>query len=82
MTQSFSRGTTPYDNSVCEAFFSILKQEEFYRSKYKSEQDLRRSIYRFMLFYNTKRPHSLLRYRTPDAYEASYFKRINENAKS
>ena len=82
VSQSFSRGATPYDNSVCETFFSILKQEEFYRSKYKSEQDLRRSIFRFMLFYNTKRPHSLLRYRTPDAYEATYFKRINENVKS
>ena len=34
-----------------------------------------------MLFYNTKRPHSLLRYRTPDAYEAAYFKRINESEK-
>ena len=43
---------------------------------------MNKSDFAIMLFYNTKRPHSLLRYRTPDAYEAAYFKRINESAKS
>ena len=36
--QSFSRKSTPYDNSVCEAFFKLLKQEELYRTNYKSEK--------------------------------------------
>lgn len=76
--QSFSRGGMPYDNSVCESFFSIYKQEEYYRTNYRSETEVKKGINEFMNFYNTKRPHSLLRYRTPDAYEAEYF-RIHED---
>ena len=72
--QSFSRGGMPYDNSVCESFFGIYKQEEYYRTNYRSETEVKKGINEFMNFYNTKRPHSLLRYRTPDAYEAEYFR--------
>lgn len=73
--QSFSRGGIPYDNSVCESFFGIYKQEEFYRTNYRSEMEVKKGINSFMNFYNTKRPHSLLRYRTPDDHEAAYFKK-------
>lgn len=31
VTQSFSKASTPYDNSVVESFFSSLKREELYR---------------------------------------------------
>lgn len=72
--QSFSRGGMPYDNSVCESFFSIYKQEEYYRTNYRSETEVKKGISEFMNFYNTKRPHSILRYRTPDAHEAEYFR--------
>ncbi len=77
--QSFSRPGIPYDNSVCESFFSIFKQEEFYRRSYKTEVELKKGINDFMTFYNTKRPHTLLRYRTPDVYEAIYFNKQTEN---
>lgn len=76
--QSFSRAGMPYDNSVCESFFGIYKQEEFYRTNYKTETDVKKGITKFMSFYNTKRPHSLLRYRTPDAHEAEYFSKHND----
>lgn len=36
VTQSFSRAYLPYDNSVMESFFSSLKREELYRTKYHS----------------------------------------------
>ena len=72
--QSFSRAGMPYDNSVCESFFGIFKQEEFYRTNYRSEIEVKKGINSFMKFYNSERPHSLLRYRTPDAYEAEYFR--------
>lgn len=74
--QSYSRSGVPYDNSVCESFFSIYKQEEFYRKDYGSEAAVKRGINNFMLFYNSKRPHSLLRYRNPNAYEEEYYNRI------
>ncbi len=77
--QSFSASDVPYDNSVCESFFSIYKQEEFYRKDYTSEAAVKRGINEFMLFYNSKRPHSLLRYRNPNAYEEEYFNKFKEN---
>lgn len=58
--QSFSRTGTPYDNSVCESFFSNLKQEELYRHEYKSAEEMKRSINKYMALYNEKRPHSIL----------------------
>jgi len=65
--------------SVCESFFSIYKQEEFYRKDYRSEADVKKGINDFMLFYNTKRPHSVIRYRTPNAYEEEHFNKIEKN---
>ncbi len=77
--QSFSRAGMPYDNSVCESFFGIYKQEEFYRTNYKTETEVKKGINNFMNFYNTKRPHSLLRYRTLDAHEAEYFSKHKDS---
>lgn len=73
--QSFSRAHTPYDNSVCESFFGGMKREELYRTNYKSEKELQQSIKNYIDFYNTKRPHTLLRYRTPDKTEADFLSR-------
>ena len=75
LTQSFSRGGNPYDNSVIESFFANMKSEELYRVKYKSEKELKRSIDLYIKFYNEKRPHSMIRYQTPTNYDNAYFKR-------
>jgi transposase InsO family protein/transposase-like protein len=71
--QSFSRAHVPYDNSVCESFFGNMKREELYRTNYKSENELKESIKKYIEFYNSERPHSMLRYRTPDKAEADFF---------
>ncbi len=65
VTQSFLRAHLPYDNSVMESFFSSLKREELYRTKYRSEKELRTAIDNYMLFYNEKRPHAKNSYKTP-----------------
>ncbi|MBQ2736285.1 MAG: IS3 family transposase [Clostridia bacterium] len=71
--QSFSRAYTPYDNSVVESFFSSLKREELYRTKYRSDKEFKKAVADYMIFYNTQRPHSNNNYRTPDAKEAEYY---------
>ena len=76
--QSFSRKGVPYDNSVCESFFKSLKQEELYRTNYKSEKHLRRSLGEYIIFYNEKRPHSYLRNRTPNKAEADYYYNLSK----
>ncbi len=73
--QSFSRTHNPYDNSVCESFFKNFKQEEIYRKDYSSEKEMLCSITRYMEFYNNERPHTIIGYKTPNKYEAEYYKR-------
>lgn len=77
ITQSFSRPHIPYDNSVVESFFKSLKAEELYRRKYRSERDFKESIAKYMTFYNFERPHSILKYWTPDKWEQKYWNKIN-----
>lgn len=73
VTQSFSRAHVPYDNSVMESFFSSLKREELYRTKYRSDGDFRAAVDRYMTFYNEVRPHVKNAYKTPLAKEQEYY---------
>ena len=72
VTQSFSKPGVPYDNSVMETFFSSMKQEELYRYNYRSEREFRAAVDRYIDFYNTKRPHKTLHYKTPVQKEENY----------
>ena len=79
--QSFSKKAVPYDNAVCESFFRSLKQEELYRTNYRSEKHLRRSLGEYIIFYNEKRPHTYLNYRTPNKAEADFYHYISQKEK-
>lgn len=72
VTQSFSRAHIPYDNSVMESFFSNLKREELYRTKYRSENEFRTAVDRYIVFYNERRPHAKNGYKTPLKKEVDY----------
>lgn len=72
ITHSFSRAYVPYDNSVMESFFSSFKREELYRTKYRSEADFYKAVDNYIDFYNTKRPHKKLHYKTPQQKEEEY----------
>lgn len=79
VTQSFSKAYTPYDNSVMESFFSNLKREELYRSKYRSENEFRAAVDKYMVFYNEQRPHATNQYKTPAQKESEFFRKPEEN---
>ena len=70
--RSFSRPYVPYDNSVIESFFASMKREELYRNKYRNEPELYKAIDDYMVFYNSRRPHSKLQYKTPEQKEQEY----------
>ncbi len=72
IVQSFSKTGSPQDNAVAEAFFSSMKKEELYRTNYKSEREFRKSVDDYVEFYNMKRPHTTLAFRTPDRFEAQH----------
>ena len=72
IVRSFSRPYVPYDNSVIESFFSSMKREELYRTKYRSEHELLQAIDAYIEFYNTRRPHAKLQYKTPEQKEREF----------
>lgn len=72
VTQSFSKAGVPYDNSVMESFFSSMKREELYRYKYRSEKEFRARVDEYINFYNCKRPHKTLKYKTPEQAEQKF----------
>lgn len=69
---SFSATGRPQDNAVAESFFAAFKKEEAYRREYTSEQSFRKSVEQYIQFYNEIRPHQTLKYKTPQAVEATY----------
>lgn len=70
MVASMSRPGNPYDNARCERFMRTLKQEEIYASAYRDLEHLRSHLEEFIeRYYNQKRLHSALGYRTPEEFE-------------
>jgi putative transposase len=67
---SMSRPGNPWDNARCESFMKTLKQEEIYCGEYAGLEDLEAHIANFIDgYYNVKRLHSSLGYRTPEEFE-------------
>ena len=69
IVRSYSRPGKPADNPVAEAFFSVLKREECRRNQYASIPELKRAVEKYIDWYNNKRVHSALGYRTPVEFE-------------
>ena len=53
-----------------------MKAERLYRTDYRSERELRESIREYINYYNNERPHSFLRYQTPEYFESKYYRSI------
>jgi transposase InsO family protein len=67
---SMSRAGNPYDNAMAESFMRTLKCEEVYLTQYRDLEDARARIGEFLeSYYNRRRLHSSLGYRTPAAFE-------------
>lgn len=63
---SFSRKGNPYDNACIESFHSVLKKEEIYLHTYQDFEEARKAIFQYIeSWYNRKRIHSALGYKTP-----------------
>lgn len=67
---SFSRKGNPYDNACIESFHSILKKEEIYLNTYQDFEEANLAIFEYIeSWYNRKRIHSALEYKTPQQVE-------------
>ena len=67
---SMSRKGNCWDNSVAESFFGSLKQERVqwrnYQTRYEAQQDVMHYI---TMWYNSRRLHSYLGYKSPNRFE-------------
>jgi len=64
---SYSKKGYPYDNSYIESFHSVLKKEEVNLRKYKDSKEAYNAIFEYIeSWYNRKRIHSSLNYRTSE----------------
>ena len=71
MIPSMSRPANPYDNASCESFIKTLKREEIYATEYRDLNHLRENLEEFLeRYYNRRRLHSALGYRSPEEFEA------------
>lgn len=69
---SMSRTGNCYDNAAMESFFGTLKRELVYQEDYVTHEQARRAVFEYIeVFYNRKRKHSSLGYRSPVEFEAS-----------
>jgi transposase InsO family protein len=70
---SMSRRGNCWDNAVAESFFATLKTEMVYRRSWATRVDVRAALFEYIeVFYNRRRLHSTLEYRTPAEVESSY----------
>ena len=70
MVQSMSRKGNCYDNAVAESFFHTLKTEHVNFENYKTREEAKLSLFDYIeIFYNRKRLHSSIGYKSPVEYE-------------
>ena len=68
---SMSRKGNCWDNAVVESFFHTLKVELVHHRRYLTRDEARQDIFEWIeVFYNRRRRHSTLGYRSPAEFEA------------
>ena len=76
LLQSVGRTGICYDNAMAESFFAALKNERVHRTEYPTREHARRDVVRYIEFwYNSRRRHSGLQYRTPQQVHDEYVER-------
>jgi putative transposase len=70
---SMSRKGNCWDNAVAESFFGTLKTELIHRRRWTGRAELRNAIFEYIeVFYNRRRLHSAIGYKTPIEIEQEY----------
>jgi len=74
ITPSMSRKGDCWDNAVAESFLHTLKVEKVNRYRFKTRDEAKREIFRYIeMYYNRKRTHSSLGYLSPFEFEKRSF---------
>jgi transposase InsO family protein len=69
MTCSMSRKGNCWDNAPTESWFNSFKNERYHGHRYATHADMKTASFAYIeVFYNRKRQHSTLGYRSPVQY--------------
>lgn len=67
---SMGRAGSALDNAISESFISTLKCELVHRHRFPTQEAARSAVFEYLeAFYNRRRLHSALGYRSPESYE-------------
>jgi len=73
IVQSMSRKGNCWDNAVAESFFKTLKSELIYHEDYKMIEEAKTAVFEYIeTWYNNRRLHSSLNYKTPKEVELEF----------
>ncbi|RUT39235.1 hypothetical protein EJP82_26425 [Paenibacillus anaericanus] len=76
MISSMSRKGNCYDNACIESFHSILKKELVYCRRFRTKQQAKDELFRYIeFFYNRKRIHGALGYLSPIRFATQFQKK-------
>ena len=79
--QSMGATGVCWDNAAAESFFGTLKRELAHRQKWETRADARRAVIRWIeAWFNLRRLHSSLNYRTPIDVENDWYRRQHSTA--
>ena len=71
ITVSMSRVGNCWDNAMMESFFGTLKRELVYHENYQTKQEARSRVIAWIEgWYNRRRRHSAIGYKSPEQFEA------------
>jgi putative transposase len=78
---SMGRRGDAFDNALAESFFATLETELLDRHSFRSRDEARIAIFTYIEgFYNTRRRHSTLGYRSPDRFEEEMIRKEPQTA--
>jgi putative transposase len=78
---SMGRRGDAFDNALAESFFATLETELLDRHSFRSRDEARLAVFSYIeAFYNTRRRHSTLGYRSPDRFEEEMIRKEPQTA--